>query len=533
MVKNLKKIPIILTIIIIIPSLISTSTIANLLDEESNINNLVFYEKGFRYERKGWIYLHIEGEPYNRGFQYGYLASDEIIDIIHRWCEWLRDKKLLNLFKDYNEKEFWNDFKDKVKGHFLKHIPKEYLQELEGMAEGMNQNNVKLFDKKIETEDIITLQFVQDIYYSFYKYPLKKYHPFRGAVSGFINFLLKLFGKNEDEHCIAFIATGDASKNGEIVVAHSTRFDPLISQKCNIILDLKPTNGYHFLMTTFPGAIWSCEDYYQNEQGIVLTETELPQGPWDEEGVPKGIRSRNAIQYSSSIDEVIDYLMEGNNGLIPNEWLIGDIKTGEIASLEQALYNTPIKRTYNGFYWSCNIAHSYSVKTELDGVPATLIEKAIRVIPKIVLFPKVNKFIQIENDYYGRIDLDAAKIILSLNPLSQDLTDGKISNSSLLKNMSLFTHFGNPDGSTFIASKEEKQKYDNMADLPAYGWIKINPSEMVGIVLDGSDLLLNEPNKTDIHSNIYSSILILFLVISLIFIAIFSTSKYLKRRNKK
>ena len=37
------------------------------------------YGKGYRYNIQGWVYLHIEGEPYERGYQYGYLASAEIV----------------------------------------------------------------------------------------------------------------------------------------------------------------------------------------------------------------------------------------------------------------------------------------------------------------------------------------------------------------------------------------------------------------------------------------------------------------------
>ena len=36
--------------------------------------------KGKRFERAGWIYLHIEGEPRERGFQHGYLLGKEIND---------------------------------------------------------------------------------------------------------------------------------------------------------------------------------------------------------------------------------------------------------------------------------------------------------------------------------------------------------------------------------------------------------------------------------------------------------------------
>ncbi|MEA3493142.1 MAG: hypothetical protein U9R38_02000 [Candidatus Margulisiibacteriota bacterium] len=33
------------------------------------------YGKGYRFEKNGWVYVHIEGEPYERGFQHGYLEG--------------------------------------------------------------------------------------------------------------------------------------------------------------------------------------------------------------------------------------------------------------------------------------------------------------------------------------------------------------------------------------------------------------------------------------------------------------------------
>ena len=33
-----------------------------------------------RHERAGWVYLHIEGQPRERGFQYGYLMAKEIAE---------------------------------------------------------------------------------------------------------------------------------------------------------------------------------------------------------------------------------------------------------------------------------------------------------------------------------------------------------------------------------------------------------------------------------------------------------------------
>ena len=42
--------------------------------------------KANRHEKNGWIYLHIEGSPEERGFQHGYLLSKEIK--LHRIVYW-------------------------------------------------------------------------------------------------------------------------------------------------------------------------------------------------------------------------------------------------------------------------------------------------------------------------------------------------------------------------------------------------------------------------------------------------------------
>ena len=36
--------------------------------------------KAYRFERGGWIYVHLEGAPYDIGYQHGYLLAPEIAD---------------------------------------------------------------------------------------------------------------------------------------------------------------------------------------------------------------------------------------------------------------------------------------------------------------------------------------------------------------------------------------------------------------------------------------------------------------------
>ena len=356
---------------------------------------------------------------------------------------------------------------------------------------------------------------------------------FKGLISGIKNFISKIFWDGEDEHCVAFIATGDATTNGEIVVAHSTQFNPIIAEKCNIILDNKPKNGFRFMMTTYPGAIWSCEDYYQNENGIILTETELPQGPWTKKGIPKGVRSRNAIQYSDSIDEVIDYLMEGNNGLIPNEWLIGDTKTGEIASLEQALYNTPIKRTFNGLYWSCNFPHDPKIRRELYGLSNILIDIPMKFRDGTIHFAKINKFKETVDELYGKIDVENAKKILAMEPLSHGLTDGKITTSSLARNMILLSHLGNPDGSTWVPTQDFKNKYHMATTFPARGWVEISAYNIITQKVDSSDPIQDTITQPKDNPKTFENINNIFIFGILFLTSILIYNRYRKWGNKK
>ena len=103
----------------------------NTQDSSTDIN---YYEKGYRYNIQGWVYIHIEGEPYERGYQYGYLASAEIIDMINVWSEWgSKSLKLFSLLKFKSPEDYWEKCKSKVMRSFEGYYPKEYKEEIRGI----------------------------------------------------------------------------------------------------------------------------------------------------------------------------------------------------------------------------------------------------------------------------------------------------------------------------------------------------------------------------------------------------------------
>src|SRR5256885_11957442 len=40
------------------------------------------FGKAYRYPQAGWIVLHVEGEPYERGYQHGHLLATELAAIV-------------------------------------------------------------------------------------------------------------------------------------------------------------------------------------------------------------------------------------------------------------------------------------------------------------------------------------------------------------------------------------------------------------------------------------------------------------------
>lgn len=508
---------ILITSIILLPSISSESIQTK---ENNNIYNI--QGKGYRYNIQGWIYLHIEGEPYERGYQYGFLVGEEIADSIERWKEFIisnhEEKNWLDfvILPKNLEKRIWEIYIKKANSDFLDKVPEEYIQEMKGMTKGVQDRGVTIFDnRKITFDDILVMQFVQDIMYSSFEYKNKRIGLFNNYftyriismfskitfpnLNSFLKQSLSLLPMTNQEyhpgHCSAFIATGEYAKNGEIVAAHSTVFNSMMAQRCNLIVNIKPSNGYAFTMATFPGSVWSQEDWYQNEKGIILTETELPQGPFDVNKIPKGVRSRTAIQYSESIDDVIRILQKGNNGLIPNEWLIGDAKTGEIASLQQAYFNTPLKRTYNGFYGSFNVPHTEEVQAELFGL-FNIIEPIKELYYNAWSHGRDKKFEELKEKYKGKIDSESAKEILATYPICNHVTDGKITTSNLLKNNGLIAHIGNPNSINIIPSETQKEKYSLITELPALGWVEFYSYGAENTEIDIKKMVPNRPSSS-------------------------------------
>ena len=292
--------------------------------------------------RHGWIYVHLQGSPRQLGYQNGYLLAPEIARVLRGF----------HVTMPRETKKSWAWLHHAAMHMMLPHIPRQYVQELRGIAEGLAARGVHA-----DLGDVIILNAFEEMpeYYVPW-YDAQHHEP-------------KVARLVAPGNCSAFVATGSYTKDGKIVIGHNNWTSYFPGEDWNIIYDIVPDHGLHILMDGFPGVITSDDDFGINSAGLMVTETTISQFfGYDPNGIPEFVRSREALQYAHNISQWIAIMMKGNNGGYANDWLLGDRKTNEIARVELGLTHQEIWRTKNGMYVGSNFASDPAlIKTETTG----------------------------------------------------------------------------------------------------------------------------------------------------------------------
>ncbi len=459
------------------------------------------YENACRYNVQGYIYVHIEGSPYKRGYQHGYLLYAEIIDMLYRWSNIIHNCPLVIKYLpiDTNSSQYeklsyawWESCRKEAMRIFWPYYPEEYREEIKGIADGVNARGEKFYGRDVTYEDILTLNEMYELM-SILTNPTKSIHIGRDIMHGIARFFPQLEGKeiyfdfSPAEHCNGFAAVGNATKDGNIVISDAVWcggwwYTYYIAQRWNVILDILPDNGHRIIIATSPGLIWSDEDYWQNDAGLAMIETTFIQGYYKLRGIPLAIRARMAMQYGNNIDDVINYMLKGNTGVMDSQWLIADAKAKEIALLEFGLYHYAVKRTKNGFLWSANNPFDFRVRREVLGYE--FLKAPIFRLAHILLnasgyqyytffytpSDRDIKYEELGKKYYGRIDVDVVKKILSTPPISDFTTYIEITDGKMIWDNGLWGFYGNPN---YVWNTSSLYKLKGVRDVPPDGWVKI------------------------------------------------------------
>jgi len=435
--------------------------------------------KGTRHDRGGWIYLHIAGEPRERGFQHGYLTANEIADGLRvTRAMWLQDSSME-----------WSWLVAESNRFIAPAVDAEDREEIAGIVEGMRAAGA-------DTTLGEMIAFNAYIELDWYWWPEKKKLMTDEPMAT----------DHKRESCSSFIATGSMTTDGGIVLGHNTMGD-YVAPFANLILDIVPTHGHRILMQSQPGLIDSSTDFFENDAGLVGSETTIGNfHSFSEKGIPEFVRMRRATQDAATIDQWCAIMRKGNNGGYANAWLIGDVNTREIARLELGLKYVGFERKKDGYFIGSNIAenlHILRLETDTADTDIRLSSVARRV-----------RWKQLMKQYAGKIDLERAKsmeadcydtCLNKENPSGRTLAghaeldpqllsdkipyspfgtfDSKVVDTRMAKRMEFAARWGSADGTAFDAAAflTTHPQFDWMEgylkDRPAEPWVVFRSGE--------------------------------------------------------
>ena len=411
---------------------------------------------------EGWKKIRVYGRPYERGYAHGFLLSKELSEV-KRSLPFL----IVEMMKR-DLSEYMKYCKDVIYP-IVKNSYPEYFQELRGISAGARQANVNV------------------------------------SVAYLIawNSYLSLYPRNiTPNRCSAFIATGDSTESGEIVMAHNTHTEFISGMFLNIVMKIEPEKGHAFTMQTSPGYIASSSDWFLCSTGIIGCETTIGKVNFEpdfKKGHPYFCRIRNIMQYANTLDECSEMMLDKNAGDYACSWLFGNINTNEIMILELGLDIHNIQKTQNGVFYGSNSAMDFKLRSlETNDYSHTDDSTSVGA--------RNNRLNHLLNDeYYGKINTKIAKRILSdhydtllaTNKMTSRTickhaeldhiteykpiggTDGKVVDSKMANKMEFYGRFGSSCGRTFNVKTHLQQHPQHkkwapyLKDIPKYKWVRL------------------------------------------------------------
>jgi hypothetical protein len=436
----------------------------------------------YRFEKGGWVYVHLEGSPSQVGFQHGFLLAPEIADAF----------EAVKLQDTHSTKRGWDFFRQAAREILWSKIDREYQEELTGIAEGLRARDVAM-----DVDDVVSLNAFEELPYYYVPW-YNRQHKVASAPR-----------LTSPGNCSAFVATGSYTRDHQIVMAHNNWTDILGGERWRVIFDIVPQHGYHIFMDGFPGVITSNDDFGVNSDGIMITETTISQFEgWDPNGKPEFVRSRQALQYARTIDDYVRIMLDSNNGGYANDWLLGDRKSGEIAQFELGLKAHKVWRTTDGYFVGSNFARDPKVIAE----DTTFDPENPETSPNA----RHARWEELMRESKGRIDVTMAQKFLSdhydtyekkeeanertlcghseASPRGVNLWEwgpyypggavqGKAMDSSMAEAMSFVARRGHPCGADFIAAEFLKAHPDyawqapRLRDMKAGPWTQFKAGE--------------------------------------------------------
>jgi hypothetical protein len=451
------------------------ATAAQAADFQPDPRTVQRYGPAYRYPQAGWIVLHIEGQPYERGIQHGRLLAPEIA---------ARVRCVATDFDPESPAVAWHYLRQMVRSLFLSGFTTEQLEEMKGIADGASAAGARYRDLPLDLLDIAAVNSDYELVnledsLALTPNGLEGRHltpdlvqPQRRPVPGVRH-------PDRRMRCNAFAATAPATRDGTIVFGHITTISLYPASFNNVWLDLKPSTGHRMVMQSSPGAIHSGMNYIINDAGLLMSDTTVDETPFDSQGRPLAARVREAAQYADSIEQAATILTRRSNGLVTSEWILGHLKRNEIALLTVGTHQSKLYRSSQhewiagaeGLYWSCN--NDKVLEVRLEGFPSVPDQSSARAV--FAPSRRDALWLALYDQYKGTIDADFARRVLTMPGLVTAYSlDAKYTTSDLAGQFKTWATFGPPIGPSWQPRASELRLFPEIHPLVCNPWVVLH-----------------------------------------------------------
>ncbi|TXT56263.1 MAG: hypothetical protein BAJALOKI2v1_600013 [Promethearchaeota archaeon] len=393
----------------------------------------------------GKYLLHVEGSPYEMGYQAGYLDPDSVsrlgskdwfINVISGMLDapdWVMDSVFRDVL-DYNRLQdvvgsvlsdtkiaqysaasgdTIDDMIDKLVGLCtelvyvqisLGYVPQEFLTEIQGVYDGCLDAGGSVL-----LEDLYLLNIGMDAMLAL-AYPV---------VCGWL-FWMDLFNLHS---CAGFVATDDATTNGQTIMGRHWQFTEYITHEEMLIMEFEPDNGYKILSTNCAGFVGLTSA--MNDQGLGIGMDMSPAEDCDPAHYGMGtlLTARYAMQYCSQFMETLEFIAYGVHGC---SWIygVGDGRNGETGGCALEVSDTYVRARHMSYehpWWAWFSRDQIEHKNDLVTYTNHYIHVRMNDLSDAHSTDESKlRYEWLTNDalyYYGSIDLETgATIIDYLHP---------------------------------------------------------------------------------------------------------------------
>lgn len=426
--------------------------------------------------QEGWKILRVSGTPQERGFTHGFLLHEELAKTLEKF------PFIVKTEMNYSYTKYLSMCR-RIISPVIQRDYREFYQEIQAICDGAKHAGVV-----VSPDVLIAWNAMFSMYERLHNRANKR---------------------TKSGHCSAFIATGAATENGEVVMGHTTHSEMVSAHFFNIVMYVTPDKGVPFCMQTAAGCIASGTDWFVTQAGIVGCETTISdityRPDFEHHNAPYFCRIRQAMQYGRTLDDYASIMTKHNAGDYASSWLFGDVHSQEIMLCELGLKIVNVQRTKSGIYYGMNSAISPELRAqETDDhefFDTTTSSGARNARFHELLYKK----------YYGKLNVKHAQRILSdhyntktkkQQPSATTIcvhtyddrsdyaenyphgcTDGKVVDAAMARRMTFLGRFGPCCGrgfraQTFLEHHPKYQEWKGMLeDFPVRQWTRLSYEE--------------------------------------------------------